>query len=110
VQVACPAEDAYVFDVETSVTEGHYPTLAAAVSAEAWYGWVSTRLHTYDPQDDAYFRLFHGLHGDLLESLPGTEELIPLSNGEVETAHTPKRVVIGRYAGHVSHCFKCPIA
>ena len=40
----CPQEDALVFDVEVCVKEGFYPTLATAVSQDAWYLWVSPRL------------------------------------------------------------------
>ena len=40
-----PDEDAYVFDVEVCVTEGHLPTLATAVSNNYWYSWCSDQLH-----------------------------------------------------------------
>ena len=43
--VSGPLEDVFVLDVETCVSEGHYPTLAAAVSEKHWYSWVSRRLH-----------------------------------------------------------------
>lgn len=36
IRVPYPEEDVYVFDVEVSVTNGHVPTLATAVSNKAW--------------------------------------------------------------------------
>ncbi|XP_017304856.1 DNA polymerase subunit gamma-1-like, partial [Diaphorina citri] len=43
-QVEYPQEDAYVFDVEVCVQEGNMPTMATAVSTEAWYSWISPDL------------------------------------------------------------------
>ena len=39
-----PDEDAYVFDVEVCVKEGHAPTLATALSNSYWYSWCSHQL------------------------------------------------------------------
>lgn len=39
-----PTEEGLVFDVEVCVQAGKAPTLATAVSSEAWYGWVSSSL------------------------------------------------------------------
>ncbi|KAI8867817.1 hypothetical protein GQ42DRAFT_149150 [Ramicandelaber brevisporus] len=39
--VPYPAEDALTFDVETQFNESPYPLMAAAVSSDAWYLWVS---------------------------------------------------------------------
>ncbi|XP_052453575.1 DNA polymerase subunit gamma-1 [Carassius gibelio] len=39
-----PEERAIVFDVEVCMEEGHCPTLAVAVSPNAWYSWCSKRL------------------------------------------------------------------
>ncbi|XP_016384061.1 DNA polymerase subunit gamma-1 [Sinocyclocheilus rhinocerous] len=39
-----PDEKAIVFDVEVCMEEGHCPTLAVAVSPNAWYSWCSKRL------------------------------------------------------------------
>uniref|UniRef100_A0A672P025 DNA polymerase subunit gamma-1 n=1 Tax=Sinocyclocheilus grahami TaxID=75366 RepID=A0A672P025_SINGR len=39
-----PGEKAIVFDVEVCMEEGHCPTLAVAVSPNAWYSWCSKRL------------------------------------------------------------------
>lgn len=43
-QVDHPLEDALFFDVEVCMKEGPLPTMATAVSSEAWYGWVSKSL------------------------------------------------------------------
>ncbi|KAG7198422.1 hypothetical protein KM043_005810 [Ampulex compressa] len=39
-----PLEDAVVFDVEVCMSAGSLPTIATAVSKNAWYGWVSKSL------------------------------------------------------------------
>ena len=59
-----PLEDVFVLDVETCVNEGHYPTLAAAVSENHWYSWVSRRLH--DSSRDAQFDTRGIAHGGRL--------------------------------------------
>ncbi|XP_043466348.1 DNA polymerase subunit gamma-1, mitochondrial [Leptopilina heterotoma] len=43
-KVDYPPEDGLIFDVEVCVNEGQLPTLATAVSKNAWYGWVSKSL------------------------------------------------------------------
>ncbi|CAH1393907.1 unnamed protein product [Nezara viridula] len=43
-KVDFPSEDAIVFDVEVCCQSGAAPTIATAVSTEAWYGWVSDDL------------------------------------------------------------------
>lgn len=43
-KVDYPQEDGLIFDVEVCVSEGQLPTLATAVSKNAWYGWVSKSL------------------------------------------------------------------
>ncbi|XP_015120544.1 DNA polymerase subunit gamma-1, mitochondrial [Diachasma alloeum] len=43
-KVDYPLEDGLIFDVEVCVREGSLPTLATAVSTDAWYGWVSKSL------------------------------------------------------------------
>lgn len=40
-KVDYPLEDGVVFDVEVCMSAGQAPTVATAVSSEAWYGWVS---------------------------------------------------------------------
>ncbi|XP_044747774.1 DNA polymerase subunit gamma-1, mitochondrial [Coccinella septempunctata] len=42
--VPYPSEEAIVFDVEVCMMCGKAPTLATAVSSEAWYAWVSKSL------------------------------------------------------------------
>ena len=44
IAVDFPDENAYVFDVEVCVLEGHAPTLATAVSNSYWYSWCSHQL------------------------------------------------------------------
>lgn len=39
-----PDERVYVFDIEVCVKDGHYPTLATALSKNNWYSWCSNRL------------------------------------------------------------------
>lgn len=45
-QVSYPLESTLIFDVETCMndTVEHAPTMAVAVSTEAWYSWTSPRL------------------------------------------------------------------
>eukprot|EP00039_Didymoeca_costata_P003151 m.65522 g.65522 ORF g.65522 m.65522 type:complete len:1076 (-) comp11741_c0_seq2:29-3256(-) len=96
-QVECPLEDIYMFDVEVCVPEGDHPTLATAVSSDAWYGWVSQRLYHYDVTDDEEFREYLGLEGRVRESLPGTRELIRL---EPIDGKERKKLVIGHNIGY----------
>ncbi|CAF4952646.1 unnamed protein product [Pieris macdunnoughi] len=42
--VPCPQDDSLIFDVEVLMSAGKRPTLASAVSPEAWYSWVSEPL------------------------------------------------------------------
>lgn len=46
-QVSHPLEKTFVFDVETCMNETveHAPTLAVAMSDQAWYSWTSPRLY-----------------------------------------------------------------
>ncbi|CAC5369661.1 POLG [Mytilus coruscus] len=44
VPVDFPEEDVCVFDIELVVQEGHYPTLATAVTTKHWYSWCSDRV------------------------------------------------------------------
>ncbi|KRT78759.1 hypothetical protein AMK59_7730 [Oryctes borbonicus] len=43
-KVDYPLERGVVFDVEVCINAGQTPTLATAVSATAWYGWISQSL------------------------------------------------------------------
>lgn len=66
-RVDYPLEDGIVFDVEVCMKEGPLPTLACAVTKDAWYGWVSKSL-------------FSG-NSALAESLPlSTDDLIPMES------------------------------
>ncbi|KAL0829591.1 hypothetical protein ABMA28_003101 [Loxostege sticticalis] len=47
--VPCPPDDALVFDVEVLMSAGKRPTLACAVSSDAWYGWISEPLANGEP-------------------------------------------------------------
>ncbi|XP_049878620.1 DNA polymerase subunit gamma-1, mitochondrial [Pectinophora gossypiella] len=47
--VPCPPADALIFDVEVLMSAGKRPTLACAVSSDAWYGWVSEPLAYGEP-------------------------------------------------------------
>nr|XP_006815395.1 PREDICTED: DNA polymerase subunit gamma-1-like [Saccoglossus kowalevskii] len=42
--VAYPEDRALVFDVEVCMTEGKLPTMAVAVSQNAWYSWCSEQI------------------------------------------------------------------
>ena len=43
-RVDYPLETGVIFDVEVCMKEGPLPTLATAVTKDAWYGWVSKSL------------------------------------------------------------------
>ncbi|XP_051161873.1 DNA polymerase subunit gamma-1, mitochondrial isoform X2 [Leptopilina boulardi] len=43
-KVDYPLEEGLIFDVEVCMSEGPLPTLATAVSKNAWYGWISKSL------------------------------------------------------------------
>ncbi|XP_014296210.1 DNA polymerase subunit gamma-1, mitochondrial [Microplitis demolitor] len=43
-RVDYPLEEGIIFDVEVCMKEGPLPTLATAVTADAWYAWVSKSL------------------------------------------------------------------
>ncbi|XP_030833050.1 DNA polymerase subunit gamma-1-like [Strongylocentrotus purpuratus] len=44
VPVDFPEDQSLVFDMECCMAEGNFPTLAVAVSTNAWYSWCSHRL------------------------------------------------------------------
>ncbi|XP_063384466.1 DNA polymerase subunit gamma-1, mitochondrial [Cydia fagiglandana] len=48
-QVPCPPDDALILDVEVLMSAGKRPTLACAVSPDAWYGWVSRPVANGEP-------------------------------------------------------------
>ncbi|XP_072945255.1 DNA polymerase subunit gamma-1, mitochondrial [Epargyreus clarus] len=47
--VPCPPDDALIFDVEVLMSAGKRPTLACAVSPDAWYGWISAPVANSEP-------------------------------------------------------------
>ncbi|PSN43497.1 DNA polymerase subunit gamma-1 [Blattella germanica] len=65
--VPFPEDDALVFDVEVCRSAGEMPTLATAVSANAWYSWVSNTV-------------FNG-SGGALGRYYSMRDLIPLESG-----------------------------
>ena len=60
-QVDYPNENAYVFDVEVCVKEGHLPTIATAVSTQHWYSWCSPQLFEQKVNIVKQFYRFHVL-------------------------------------------------
>lgn len=83
-----PEERGLVFDVETLMGEGHYPTIATAVSSKHWYSWVSD----YVIEDK--FRW---------DSEPHLQDLIPLETKLGRTSPPlgkwQRRLVIGHNVG-----------
>ncbi|KAK4887550.1 hypothetical protein RN001_003821 [Aquatica leii] len=77
--VTCPLEDCILFDVEVCMQVGKLPTLATAVSSEAWYGWVSDSL-------------IDGTGKPVVANDYFQEDLIPLHN---ETNLNIPKIVIG---------------
>ncbi|XP_048734786.1 DNA polymerase subunit gamma-1-like [Ostrea edulis] len=86
--VECPGEDIFVFDVEILVKEGHYPTLATALSPTNWYSWCSEAV-LMDK-----FRWTKN---------PRMSDLIPLESSPKEhsshLAGNQKKIVIGHNVG-----------
>ncbi|CAH2088262.1 unnamed protein product [Euphydryas editha] len=81
--VAYPPDNALILDVEVLMKAGKRPTLACAVSPDAWYGWVSKPLADGD-QHRQY---------DTVEY----DDLIPLETDGFELDHDldRPRIVIG---------------
>ncbi|KJH48256.1 transport protein particle component, Bet3 [Dictyocaulus viviparus] len=77
-KVEYPQEDVFFFDVETCVKDGQLPTLAVALSGDAWYCWCSDRL----------------VFGTAVPSVTRLHHMIPL--GGLDEA----RVVIGHNVGY----------
>ncbi|CAG7661336.1 unnamed protein product [Allacma fusca] len=83
--VPYPEGDAFVFDIEVCQDTGQVPTLAVAVSPDAWYSWCSTTLvDGLDRSADSPIRL---------------EELIPFDTCKSEGPETSKfwkpKIIIG---------------
>ncbi|KOX70898.1 DNA polymerase subunit gamma-1, mitochondrial [Melipona quadrifasciata] len=83
-----PLEDAIIFDVEVCLKEGPLPTIATAVTNQAWYGWVSKSL-------------INGLSRNFEGRRFTTDELIPMEstateNGEKLTSfHKKPKIIVG---------------
>jgi len=82
-RVDCPLERVFVFDVETCMndTVNHAPTLAVAMSDEAWYSWTSPRLFEND-------------HNGGKESVLKDSDLIPF-----QSFSNKEKLVIGHNVG-----------
>ncbi|GBP71222.1 DNA polymerase subunit gamma-1, mitochondrial [Eumeta japonica] len=82
-RVPYPPDSALIFDVEVLMAAGKHPTLACALSPEAWYGWVSNGLANGE-QEKYYEHINY-------------EDLIPLETDGLKKCsdiHKP-RVVVG---------------
>ncbi|CAD6237015.1 GSCOCG00002104001-RA-CDS [Cotesia congregata] len=87
-KVDYPLEPGIIFDVEVCMKEGPLPTLATAVTSEAWYGWVSKPLvdGTSLPIESRSFTL------DMLVPLESTS----LEFGKKLTDHQKKpKIIVG---------------
>ncbi|XP_076760143.1 DNA polymerase gamma, catalytic subunit tam [Xylocopa sonorina] len=83
-----PLEDAIIFDVEVCMKEGHLPTLATAVTDQAWYGWVSKSLI------NGLGRNFEGKQFTMDELIP--MESTATEHGEkLNTFHKKPKLVVG---------------
>ncbi|XP_076462346.1 DNA polymerase subunit gamma-1-like [Babylonia areolata] len=79
--VAFPEEEVLVFDIECLMQEGHFPTLATALSPTHWYSWTAESV----VQDKLRW-----------QREPGLGDLIPLETGRSSTSLPHKRrLVIG---------------
>ncbi|XP_069680448.1 DNA polymerase subunit gamma-1, mitochondrial isoform X1 [Periplaneta americana] len=83
--VPFPAEDALVFDVEVCCSAGDVPTIAVAVSPNAWYAWVSDSVISGSSGSVGQYYL--------------TKDLIPLESGPLQrgVGHgiTTPRIIVG---------------
>ncbi|XP_060816986.1 DNA polymerase subunit gamma-1, mitochondrial [Bombus pascuorum] len=87
-KVDYPLEDAIIFDVEVCMKEGPLPTLATAVTNEAWYGWVSKSLI------DGSSRNFEGKQFTIDELIP--MESTSIENGKKLTSfHKKPKLIVG---------------
>jgi len=81
-----PKESVMIFDVEVCCKEGDLPTLATAVTSEAWYSWVSKDLINCNTRSGRYLRY-------------SCKDLIPLETSikckekSTEWTNTPKLCV-----------------
>lgn len=82
-----PLEDGIIFDVEVCMKEGPLPTLATAVTSEAWYGWVSKSL------TDGTSRNFEGKQFTMDELIP-IESTAEEYGKKLSTFHTKPKIVV----------------
>lgn len=75
-KVEAPLEDTMVFDVEVLMSEGKYPTIAVAATAEAWYSWTSPFVNGEDKS---------------------SEYLVPFGSSQKEES---PRIIVGHNVGY----------
>ncbi|XP_043253426.1 DNA polymerase subunit gamma-1, mitochondrial [Colletes gigas] len=83
-----PLEDGIIFDIEVCMKEGSLPTLATAVTSQAWYGWVSKSLV------DGVSRNFEGQQFTMDQLIP--MESKPTEYGEkLSNYHKKPKILVG---------------
>ncbi|KAK3096547.1 hypothetical protein FSP39_001169 [Pinctada imbricata] len=83
-----PEENAFIFDIEVLVKEGHFPTMATALSATHWYSWCADCLI-----QDRYRWINHQKLHDLIPLETSKSSIFP-PNGEWE-----KKIIVGHNVG-----------
>lgn len=81
-----PKEKVMIFDVEVCCKEGDLPTLATAVTSEAWYGWVSKDLINCSTRSGRYL-------GYSCKDLIPLETSVKSKEKSTEWTNTPKLCV-----------------
>jgi len=81
-----PKEKVMIFDVEVCCKEGDLPTLATAVTSEAWYSWVSKDLISCNTRSGRYL-------GYSCKDLIPLETSIKSKEKITEWSNTPKLCV-----------------
>lgn len=81
-----PREKVIIFDVEVCCREGDLPTLATAVTSEAWYSWVSKDLISCNTRSGRYL-------GYSCKDLIPLETSIKSKEKSTEWTNTPKLCV-----------------
>ncbi|KAM3828307.1 DNA polymerase subunit gamma-1 isoform 1-T1 [Vipera latastei] len=95
-KVDFPDERALVFDVEVCIEEGHCPTLAVALSCNAWYSWCSQRLleQRYSWSNQLGLSDLIPLESSSLKKQPGQERLVIGHNVSFDRAHIKEQYLI----------------
>lgn len=78
-----PKEKVMIFDVEVCCTEGDLPTLATAVTSDAWYSWVSKDLISCNTRSGRYL-------GYSCKDLIPLETSVKSKEKSTEWTNTPK--------------------